>query len=98
MGQYAHGLYAIPSLVDEYTSTFTASHTGRLLIEGPVKDAKNEKMSNGQDATSPNPANPLNVNIRLPSDMRKEWMEDYKASGSSLNSQRPPVVLFGNGK
>ncbi|KAF5287499.1 hypothetical protein FQA39_LY04127 [Lamprigera yunnana] len=35
VGEYAHGLYALPSLVDQNLVTITASEVGPLLLEGP---------------------------------------------------------------
>ncbi len=35
MGEHEHGLYAMPSLVDEQTLTIAPSTTGPLLLEGP---------------------------------------------------------------
>ncbi len=35
VGEHEHGLYAMPSLVDEETLTIAPSSTGPLLLEGP---------------------------------------------------------------
>jgi hypothetical protein len=35
VGEHDHGLYAMPSLVDEQTLTISPSSTGPLLLEGP---------------------------------------------------------------
>jgi len=35
VGEHDHGLYAMPSLVDEETLTIAPSSTGPLLLEGP---------------------------------------------------------------
>ncbi len=35
VGEHDHGLYAMPSLVDEQTLTIAPSSTGPLLLEGP---------------------------------------------------------------
>ena len=82
VGQSNHGLYAIPSLVDEFTSTFAASHTSRLLIEGPSDDDETKASKTEQKRR-------LNVNVRLPP-------ETYYTPGSSVNSPRPSIRLFGS--
>ncbi len=35
MGEHEHGLYAMPSLVDEQTLTISPTSNGPLLLEGP---------------------------------------------------------------
>jgi serine/threonine-protein kinase/endoribonuclease IRE1 len=35
VGEHEHGLYAMPSLVDEQTLTISPTSNGPLLIEGP---------------------------------------------------------------
>lgn len=89
IGQYKHGLYAFPSLVDELT-TFIASHTGRLLLEGP--DSGTETSETSSDTSSKSKI-PLSVNLRLPSDMAIGWADQYYSQGSTHN--KPSIKLFG---
>lgn len=88
IGQYKHGLYAFPSLVDELT-TFVASHsTGRLLLEGP--DRTTDATDRDPDAST-TAKTPISVNLRLPSDMKVGWSEH----SSTFSSPKPSITLFG---
>ncbi|EFX77192.1 hypothetical protein DAPPUDRAFT_305906 [Daphnia pulex] len=90
IGQYKHGLYAFPSLVDDRT-TFVASQTGRLLIEGPDRSTETSDSSADSSSTT---KSPISVNLRLPSDMKIGWTDH----SNTFNSAKPPITLFGNHK
>lgn len=88
IGQYKHGLYAFPSLVDDRT-TFVASQTGRLLIEGPDRSTETSDSSTESSSTT---KSPISVNLRLPSDMKIGWTDH----SNTFNSAKPPITLFGS--
>lgn len=90
IGQYKHGLYAFPSLVDDRT-TFVASQTGRLLLEGPDRSTEATETSSG---TSPTVKSPISVNLRLPSDMKIGWADH----DNTFNNPKAPITLFGHYK
>ncbi|XP_057371090.1 serine/threonine-protein kinase/endoribonuclease IRE1-like [Daphnia carinata] len=88
IGQYKHGLYAFPSLVDDRT-TFVASQTGRLLLEGPDRSTDATETS-----TSSTVKSPISVNLRLPSEMKIGWADH----DNTFNNAKPPLTLFGHYK
>ena len=86
IGEYPHGLYAIPSLVDELSSTVAA---GILLLEGPGT------TDTTKTTTSPSAKSLVNVNLRLPHD-KSDWMVPYHSIASKPpNSPQPPILFFG---
>lgn len=90
VGQYPHGLYAIPSLVDELTTTYASPNTGPLLLEGPALPGSAET---GSESDSAREKSQVSVNLRLPNDMKMEWIEQYHSNlGSTI---KPPIILFG---
>lgn len=90
VGQYPHGLYAIPSLVDELTTTYASPNTGPLLLEGPALPGSTEA---GSESDSAREKSQVSVNLRLPNDMKMEWIEQYHSNlGSTI---KPPIILFG---
>lgn len=89
VGQYPHGLYALPSLVDELTTTYASPYTGPLLLEGPSASS----VEASEDLASVGPRSPVSVNLRLPTDLKMEWMEQYHNNMGSAN--KPPIILFG---
>ena len=87
IGQYPHGLYALPSLVDELTTTYATAQSGPLLLEGPANTNTNSEASSPVES-------PVSVNLRLPSDLKLEWIDQYHSNlGSSPG--KPPIILFG---
>lgn len=64
IGEHIHGLYALPSLVDQTAVTITASQTSPLLLEGPSTPNEN------QDNDDKFPLSGQNIRI-LPDDLDK---------------------------
>lgn len=77
--------------MDELT-TFVASPTGRLLLEGPNRESG---ISEAESDTSSPTNNPVSVNLRLASDMKASWADQYFTHGSTVNSLKPSITLFG---
>lgn len=87
IGQYQHGLYAFPSLVDELT-TLVAPHSTPLLIEGPdgsSSDSSAQPVGN-------NPGGLISINMRLPTDIK---VRPDQSHGASINSHVPALTLIG---
>lgn len=70
VGEHDHGLFAMPSLVDEQTLTISPSSTGPLLLEGPQSEDYstlpseiNLEVVGGNDGIQTDP-----LGIPLPSD------------------------------
>ena len=77
MGEHEHGLYAMPSLVDEETLTISPASNGPLLLEGPkdyemppdsevtINGIKNTKASVDDPYGFPMDSNPSSESILL---------------------------------
>lgn len=53
VGEHEHGLYAMPSLVDEETLTISPASNGPLLLEGPQNFENSEITLSGITDTKP---------------------------------------------
>lgn len=68
VGEHDHGLYAMPSLVDEETLTISPSTSGPLLLEGPKNnqipsEINIDVISGNEDVNSDPLGIPISNNI-----------------------------------
>lgn len=76
--------------MDELTTTYASPNTGPLLLEGPALPGSAQTSSESDSAAE---KSQVSVNLRLPNDMKMEWIEQYHSNlGSTI---KPPIILFG---
>ena len=94
MGEHVHGLYALPSLVDQNTVTIAPAQTGLLLLEGPAS-SQTQQTTPGTlpDSTGlPLPGH----NVRLPhSSFHVNIPLTFQSLPKDKRDNMAPLIILG---
>ncbi|KAJ9574851.1 hypothetical protein L9F63_007976, partial [Diploptera punctata] len=99
VGEHVHGLYAVPSLVDQNTATIAPAQTGLLLLEGPAMSQTQQNPSGTYfDSTDL----PLPGHNSLPKDKRENMapvillgyykMPDYSKTVLQITGRSDKII------